>query len=608
MKAFVVARYGKDEVRAADVPEPKVGNRDVLVKVSAASINPLDSMVRNGEFKQLLKYKPPFVLGHDVAGVVTEVGADVRGFRSATRCIARPRDLRIGTFAEYIAIDQDDVALKPASLSLHEAAAVPLVALAAWQILVEKAHVQPGQKVLVHAGAGGLGSTVIQLAKHLGAHVATTASGAKRGNWSATSEPTSSSTTPSRISPRCCRATTSWWTPSAARTSMKSLTVLKPGGLAIGVTGPPDAGFAKQLGAPKPFEFVLSFLSRKVRKAAKKLGVRYSFFFMHASGAQLRELAALYDAGAPASRHRHDLRFRPDPGSDRLRRERQSQGRQGHRHARLTARQSAVVLSPCRRSRMDSPSCARTWRVNSSARTSSAPGLDAIEDLTDHVGGIGFGTVGEVGHVGVHQSYVDTHHLNPSRSELEAHRVRSAPHRRLRHAVTLTHRPPGEHRRDVDDRTGSFGDPIGECGRHGQWSEKVRLEPWRRPEVSGSRTEDTAQNSGVVDENADVRGRVPCRAYRGLIGDIECKCAHARVAVVDRPWVASGGVHLGGAAVEQLTDVLAAHPAIGPGDEHGLADERSHWVSLIEYIGWCVSATCTGPFTSMWLPPPEPRR
>ena len=78
---------------------------------------------------------------------------------------------------------------------------------------------------------------------------------------------------------------------------VKSLTVLKPGGLAIGVTGPPDAGFAKQLGAPKPFEFVLSFLSRKVRKAAKKLGVRYAFFFMHASGAQLRELAALYDAG-----------------------------------------------------------------------------------------------------------------------------------------------------------------------------------------------------------------------------------------------------------------------------------------------------------------------
>src|SRR3954470_17202510 len=102
MKAFIVARYGKDGVRTADVPEPAVRSRDVLVKVSAASVNPLDSMVRNGEFKQLLKYKPPFVLGHDVAGVVTEVGAEVRGFAVGDHVFARPRDLRIGTFAEYI--------------------------------------------------------------------------------------------------------------------------------------------------------------------------------------------------------------------------------------------------------------------------------------------------------------------------------------------------------------------------------------------------------------------------------------------------------------------------------------------------------------------------
>lgn len=164
MKAFVVEKYGRDGPRAADVPEPTVGRRDVLVRVSAASINPLDKMTRNGEFKQLIKRKPPFVLGHDMAGVVTEAGADVRDFNVGDEVYARPRDLRIGTFAEYIAIDQDDVAPKPNSLTLEEAAAVPLVALAAWQILVDRAHLQPDQKVLVHAGAGGLGSTVIQLA------------------------------------------------------------------------------------------------------------------------------------------------------------------------------------------------------------------------------------------------------------------------------------------------------------------------------------------------------------------------------------------------------------------------------------------------------------
>lgn len=296
MKAFVVTRYGKNDVRAADVTEPKVGDNDVLVRVSAASVNPLDVMVRNGEFKQLLKYRPPFALGHDVAGVVTEIGAGVRGFSVGDEVYARPRDLRIGTFAEYIAIDENDVALKPAALSVHEAAAVPLVALAAWQILVERAHVTPGQKVLVHAGAGGLGSTVIQLAKHLGAHVATTANGARAElvrNLGADVVIDYTTQDFSHILSDYDLVVDS----VGGENLMKSLTVLKPGGLVIGVTGPPDAGFAKQLGAPKPFEFVLSFLSRKVRRAATKLGVRYSFFFMHASGTQLQELAALYDAG-----------------------------------------------------------------------------------------------------------------------------------------------------------------------------------------------------------------------------------------------------------------------------------------------------------------------
>ena len=177
MKAFVVEHHGKDGLRVADVPEPEIGDGDVLVKVAAAGVNPLDTMVRNGELKQLLKYRTPFVLGHDVAGVVTRVGSTVGGFQVGDEVYSRPRDLRIGTFAEYIAIDQDDVAPKPASLTLHEAAAVPLVSLAAWRALVDRAHVTPGQNVLVHAGSGGLGSTVIQLAKHLGATVATTASG-----------------------------------------------------------------------------------------------------------------------------------------------------------------------------------------------------------------------------------------------------------------------------------------------------------------------------------------------------------------------------------------------------------------------------------------------
>jgi NADPH:quinone reductase-like Zn-dependent oxidoreductase len=173
---------------------------------------------------------------------------------------------------------------------------VPLVALAAWQILVERAKIRPGQKVLVHAGAGGLGSTVNQLAKHLGAYVATTATGADAD----------------RVRSLGANVVIDYTTDDFANilsgydvvldslggTNLeKSLTVLKPGGMAIGVAGPPDAGFAKQLGAPMLLGVVMNLISRKVRRQAKKLGVSYSFFFMRASGTQLAELATLYDAG-----------------------------------------------------------------------------------------------------------------------------------------------------------------------------------------------------------------------------------------------------------------------------------------------------------------------
>ena len=296
MKAFVVEQYGKDGLRAADVPEPEVGDGDVLVKVSAASVNPLDMMVRNGEFKQLLKYRTPFVLGHDVAGVVTRVGSFVRDFEVGDEVYARPRDLRIGTFAEYIAIDQDDVAPKPDSLTLHEAAAVPLVSLAAWQALVDRAHLKPGQKVLVHAGSGGLGSTVIQLAKHLGATVATTASG-KNAELVRSLGADVVVDYKKEDFADVLSGYDVVLDSLGGENLEKSLTVLKPGGQAISVTGPPDPGFAKQLGAPQYMGVVMGLLSRKVHKQARKLGVSYSFLFMQANGAQLRELAALYDAG-----------------------------------------------------------------------------------------------------------------------------------------------------------------------------------------------------------------------------------------------------------------------------------------------------------------------
>ena len=132
MKAFVADRYGKQErLRAADLPEPDVQEEDVLIQMHATAVNQLDSKLRNGEFKLILPYRPPFILGHDVAGVVVRVGPRVRQFKVGDEVYARPDDFRIGTFAELIAVKEDSVAIKPKNITMEEAASLPLVGLTA---------------------------------------------------------------------------------------------------------------------------------------------------------------------------------------------------------------------------------------------------------------------------------------------------------------------------------------------------------------------------------------------------------------------------------------------------------------------------------------------
>ncbi len=177
MKAFIVDRYGSaDRVRASEVPDPEMREDDVLIEVHAAGVNPLDSKIRDGAFKLLLPYRLPLILGNELAGVVIRVGSRVRRFKPGDEVYARPDKNRIGTFAEFIAVSEDDLAIKPKSLTMEEAASIPLVGLTAWQALIEKVKLKKGQKVLIHAGSGGVGTFAIQLAKHVGATVATTTS------------------------------------------------------------------------------------------------------------------------------------------------------------------------------------------------------------------------------------------------------------------------------------------------------------------------------------------------------------------------------------------------------------------------------------------------
>lgn len=296
MKSWVVAKY-KQPLELADRPEPEVGDHDVLIDIDAAGVNVLDVKVQAGEFKAILPYKTPFVLGHDLAGAVRAVGSRVTRFAVGDEVYGRPRDGRIGTFAQRLAVHADDLAHRPRTISAAEAASVPLVALTAWQALVERANVQPGQKVLIHAGSGGVGTYAIQLAKHLGATVATT-SGSTNVRWV---KDLGADVVIDYKTQRFDEQLSGYdvvLDSQGGDTLARSLTVLKPGGVAIGIAGPPDPAFAAQLGKRFPLAPVMAALSWKTRRAAKRLGVRYSFLFMRSDGAQLAKIAALIEAGA----------------------------------------------------------------------------------------------------------------------------------------------------------------------------------------------------------------------------------------------------------------------------------------------------------------------
>lgn len=298
MKAFIVDRYGsKVALRAGEVADPEVREDDVLVQVHAAGVNLLDSKLRNGEFKLILPYRAPFVLGHDVAGVVVRVGARVKHFKLGDEVYARPADHRIGTFAELIAVQEKDAALKPKSLTMEEAASIPLVGLTAWQALVERGQLKRGQKVFIQAGSGGVGTFAIQLAKHLGATVATTTSTSNidlvRRLGADVIVDYKKDDVETKLSDYDLVLHS-----QDAKALDKSLRVLRAGGRLISISGPPDPAFAQEIGAPWFVKLFTRLLSFGARRKAKSLKTTFSFLFMKASGDQLRQIAALIEAGA----------------------------------------------------------------------------------------------------------------------------------------------------------------------------------------------------------------------------------------------------------------------------------------------------------------------
>lgn len=297
MKAFQFEKYGKDaELKIAEVAIPKAGRSDVLVEIHAAGVNVIDAKLMHGDFKAIIPQKLPLTLGNDFAGIVRAIGDDVTRFAVGDEVYASPNQKRIGTFAEYIAVDENDVAHKPKNLTMDEAASLPLVALTAWQALVEAGSLKKGQKVFIQAGSGGVGTIAIQLAKYLRATVATTTSARNIELVKRLGADTTIDYKTQDFEDELSGFDFVLHSQDT-KTLEKSLRILRSGGKLVSISGPPDVAFAKGAGLPLPLQLAIKGLSFKTKKQAKKFGVDYSFLLMRAQGDQLQEITKLVEAG-----------------------------------------------------------------------------------------------------------------------------------------------------------------------------------------------------------------------------------------------------------------------------------------------------------------------
>lgn len=273
MKAVRIHRYGGPEVLVyEDVPKPEPGFGEVLVRVEAASVNPVDWKVREGYLKEMLDHSLPLILGWDVSGVVAATGPGVTRFHVGAEVFSRPDLQRDGTYAEYVVIRETEVAFKPASIDHLHAAAIPLAGITAWQSLIETAKVAPGQRVLIHGAAGGVGSFAVQLAKWRGAYIVATASPHNHDYLHGLGADEVIDYRARRFEETAGKVDVVFDT-IGGETQERSWQLLKKGGILVSIVSPPSEAMAE---------------AHEVRQA---------FVFIKPDAAVLAELAHLVDAG-----------------------------------------------------------------------------------------------------------------------------------------------------------------------------------------------------------------------------------------------------------------------------------------------------------------------
>lgn len=295
--AFLIHKYGgPDVLERGQVPAQALGPHDVRIQIHAASVNPLDWRIREGALKVLLPYRFPLVLGNDGSGVVTEVGQAVRRFTPGNAVYTRVRDDRLGTFALETVTDESAVAHKPVSLTHVEAASLPLVLLTAQQLLTEAAELKRGQSVLIHAGAGAVGSAAIQLAKHLGLQVATTASTANvefvRGLGADTVIDRKNQRFEDEV-----RDMDAVLDSVGMENLLLSFRSVKRGGTVVSISDGPDVALARHRRVSPLLWPVFAAMGAKPHAAARRAGARYRYWFMRGDGLQLESLNPLLEDG-----------------------------------------------------------------------------------------------------------------------------------------------------------------------------------------------------------------------------------------------------------------------------------------------------------------------
>lgn len=296
MLAAQVEKYSKNNnsVKLVDIEKPSVGQKDVLIKVLAAGVNPLDNMIPRGEVKMIVPYKLPVIAGNEFVGIVEKVGEKVSKFKAKDRIFARLPLNKIGAFAEYVSVDENALALVPDYLSDVEAAAVPLTALTIMQAL-DLMNAESGKTIFISGGTGSVGAMAIPIAKAKGLTVITNGCGANRD----------------RVIELGASRFIDYKTEDYVNTlsdvdyvldtlggneTEKQMKIMRKGGKLVSLRAMPNGSFAKRMNLPKWKQFLLGIAGRKFDKLADKYGVSYDFIFVESNGEQLQEVADLFES------------------------------------------------------------------------------------------------------------------------------------------------------------------------------------------------------------------------------------------------------------------------------------------------------------------------